>query len=242
MKRTAFLITFISFLVFPSIVSASVVKITKEGEVVSQILGAHDEISLSIPQNDDLSIVNIAGGSADPKASVFIAKADFGTNVNISNGRKNESYQIEGDKDLVEIEERAEKERVLISSQGRSFLIRQKGFTAETSYEIQVDPTSAHVSLQAPSGLRYLAVLPREALDTLLKAKIINKFNALTSAKISENTENDLVYEIAGAKALTFFNIYTHSVPVTTTISATTGEIVDIDQPFWLPLVGTLFS
>jgi hypothetical protein len=53
---------------------------------------------------------------------------------------------------------------------------------------------------------------------------------------------NKLAYEIAGDRIVNLFNIYKYAVPVKVQVSASTGEIISIDQPTWLKVVSFLFA
>lgn len=241
-KFTSVVFLIIFTLMFTQNASASVVKITNNGNMIVNVLGVTKDSVVDIPKNDDLKVINVAGSSSDPKSSILIAKADFGTSLSVSKNGKSESFSIEGDKDLVEVEERSEMQRVLISSSGRNFLIRQKGFTAQTGFEIAVDPLNANLSLKTPSGMKYLSILPREALDTLIRAKIITKFDATENATLTETQSADLVYEINGYKSLNLFNLYAYDVSVKSKVSAATGEVIYVDQPIWLNVVSALLG
>src|SRR4030042_1417021 len=72
-------------------------------------------------------------------------------------------------------EERAEIEKVTIELENDKFLIKQRSVVASTDYEININPKTAGISLKTPTGLKYLSILPRQAAETVLKSKLINK-------------------------------------------------------------------
>ena len=143
--------------------------------------------------------------------------------------------------EIIEIEERPESEKMTILLKDGKFLLRQNDITASTDYEITVDPERARLLLEAPGGKQYLSIMPREAIQTLLRAKTVSTLDYASGIQIVENEDHNLTYEVKGEKLLNFFDFYYHPVEVTAYVSALTGEITKIDQPQWLQIIGFLF-
>ena len=147
------------------------------------------------------------------------------------------NYQDE----IVEIEERPEVERFTISLSEGKFIIDQGGILAETYFTINIEPKTAELTLETPSGFRYLSILPREAVETILRAKTINRLKEGSKLIISEQNR-ELSYEIFGDRVIDVFNLVEYSVPVSSRVSASTGEILSVNQPTWLRILGFLFT
>jgi len=110
-----------------------------------------------------------------------------------------------------------------------------------TDYPININPKKNEISVQTPSGIRFLSVLPVEAAESILRARVMTR---LTGEKtfLLEGERGELVYEMNGEKVLNIFNLLDYPVEVKTKVSVLTGEIVEIDQPTWLRIVSFLFG
>jgi len=72
-----------------------------------------------------------------------------------------------------------------------------------------------------------------------LRAKFVNKIPDSNIELIEKDKE--LQYVIAGEKVFDILGLMEYSVPVTTFISASTGEILSIDSPTWFKYIKFLF-
>ena len=239
MKKIIVIFLFL-FFTFPSNLSASILKIEPNGEILATVLGESDEITLEIPSSK-LEIQEIAEVDNDQDSIISLKNQKENTVINVSTQSGNKVYDIKGDKDLIEIQERPDLEKIIISSSKDGFLFNQKGFVVWTDYEIEIDPVYARLSVKAPSGSRYVAVFPRQAVLTLLRAKIVNRVGTQEIAQLREVPGGDLAYVIKGEKIINLFDFFEYSVPVTSKVSALTGEVMEIDQPAWLKFLGFLF-
>ena len=228
-------------ILFTKIISASLLIIDKDGEIVVNVLSEEDDITLQIPDRELIAVKDVATGEVDEDTRVTLTKGNDGVMLNILGGQQGRSLDVTNYQDsVVEIEERPRVEKIAISVSGDKFLINQRNVTAQTSYEIDIDPKSAGLTLKTPSGLRFLSILPREAIDTVLRSKLINRFTKENSLTIEE-MDAELAYRVDGERVFDLFNVFEYSLPVTTKISATTGEIISIDSPKWLRFVAFLF-
>lgn len=244
MKMVRALFFFISLLVFfltASSVEASLVTIDREGKLIINVLSIKDSIELEIPRRDFLEIKDIATETPDPSAKISLAKVDGKVKLNVSTGSGEKTLDVTNFQDgIVEIEQRPEVEMVTIGVENDKFTIKQRGVTAETDYEINIDPQSAGLTLSTPSGFRYLSILPRQATEIILRSRIINRISG--GSKISlEEVEGELSYGVAGERVINLFNLFDYSVPVSARVSASTGEVLSVDQPTWLRILGFLF-
>ena len=221
---------------------ASLVVVQKDGKVVINVLSTEDSIELEIPRRDFLEVKNIAEDTPDPEAKISLAKEDGKFKLNVSSKSGEKSLDVTNYSDeIVEIEERPALERIRIGVSDNQFTIEQKGVVARTDYEINIDPKTAGLTLTTPSGLRFLSILPYNALQGALRAKIINRFANEARILIVE-VGRELTYELAGERVINLFNVIKYSVPVKASVSASTGEILSVDQPTWLKVLGFLFS
>ena len=237
----SFILAFLFLLLISSSVFASLVVVQKDGKVVLNVLSIEDTVELEIPRRDYLEVKSIAQEIPDPGSKISLARKDGKVTLRVSTKSGEKSLDVTNYKDeIVEIEERPALERVRIGVSGDFFTIEQRGVLAKTDYEINIDPESAGITLTTPSGLRFLSLLPYQAAETALRAKIINRLGDKDSVVIKEEGQ-ELSYELAGERVINFFNVFEYSVPVKTKISASTGEVLSIEQPTWLKVLGFLF-
>lgn len=228
------------FIVAPS-VQASLVVIDKEGRVVINVLSAEESIELEIPRSEFLEIKNVVSETPEEDAKISLAKVNGKATLEVSSPSGNKSLDVTNyNKEVIEIEERPEVQKLTISVSGDKFIIGQRNVFAETDYQINIDPQTARLTLETPSGLRFLSILPRQATDSVLRAKYINRIESERNLVIKEEG-SDLTYEVFGDKVLNFFNFFEYPIPVSVQVSASTGEILYVDQPIWLKVINFLF-
>ncbi len=143
---------------------------------------------------------------------------------------------------IVEIEQDQGSKTIKIGKVDSNFGISQSGITALTSYPIHIDAASKTISVATNSGERIIAVMPDDALETLVRANIVNTISQDGQVVLGENENGELTYSIPAERNVNLFNIHTIAVPVNTTVSATSGKVLKIDEPQWLKVFGFLFS
>ncbi|MFV1917106.1 MAG: hypothetical protein ACC618_01285 [Patescibacteria group bacterium] len=220
---------------------ASLVTIDKEGRVTLNVLSAEESIELEIPRREYLEVKDIAEGIPNPQAKISLLRSNGKVSLQVSTSSGDKSLDVTDYKgEIVEIEERPAVERIAISVFGDKFEIVQRGVIAETSYEINIDPQTARLTLETPSGLRFLSILPRQAVDVVLRAKYINRIGGQNRLSIEEEGR-ELAYVVPGDKIINLFDLFEYKVPVKAVVSASTGEILSVEQPTWLRVLGFLF-
>src|SRR3989338_3855126 len=211
---------------FASEADASLIYITKKGEVVTKVLSFSSE--LSIPKANELEIKDAATG-AGGETSVYLAKVDGKVSMKVGEGKEMEvTNQTQ---ELVEIEERADVKKLMVGIKDNKFALEQEGAVALTDFPINIDPKENRLSVVTSSGRKYLAILPLEAVNTALRAKALT--NLQGNLTIVED-EKDVLYELTGIRKVNLFNFYNLEVPVTAKVSASTGEVFTKDQPVWV--------
>lgn len=236
------IITCFLSLVFTSSAQASLVTIEEGGEVVINVLSAEESIELEIPQREYLAVKDIVETDSSPDTRISFSKDGEEIRLNVSTAQGDKSLDVSNYLDpVVEIEERPQTQKLSIGVKNGLFEIKQKGITVQTDYEISIDPKTAGLTLKTPSGLRFLSILPLEAANSIFRTKLINRLPKGNAMKLVELEGRELAYEITGDKVISILNVYNHSIPVTTKISASTGEILTIDEPSWLKVFSFLF-
>lgn len=245
MKKFVFVLTFsaIFCLSIGAAKAESLLVVDKDGEVIWKVLSSTDSISLSIPQREHLEITDVAasfGTTSDAKIS--LEKEDGNISLNIDSSEGSRSLDVTNwQDDLIEVEERGETQKLIIRIIDGEFSIEQKGISVTTSYPISIDPKRNEISVQTPSGARFLSILPMEAAESALRARVITKFTD-EKASLIERDKGELVYVFNGEKILNLFNLIDYPVEVKASVSVLTGEIVHVEQPPWLRVLSFLLG
>lgn len=232
MRKTLFLaILALSF--FTKEAEAALVVVDKNGEVTVNVLSSESSLALSVANPVNLDIKQTVEKGLE---NVRISLKRDGENVKLI-AEDRELDVTKWRDDVVTLEERQGVHKVEISLKENAFAIKQNDLVAETNYPINIDPKENKITLETETGEKFLAVLPYDAAMSTLRAKVLTSVNK--NMRITEE-EKDLSYAIEGERVINFFNIYELSIPVKTKVSASTGELLFVDQPVWLNILGYL--
>jgi hypothetical protein len=223
-------------------VDAKVITITQEGEVVWNVLSDKDSLALEVADSPGFEVREVANLSPKRNAKISLEKTESGVGLTILSNSGEETINLENTQtNIIEIEERPQVNKISIGADENDFLIRQGSVLARTSYPIEIDSESAALAVKTQTGEKYIYIMPKTAVDGLLRAKTVSVVNAEKEIRITEE-EGILVYKVSGEKYLNLFNVYTYPVDVEASISTTTGEIVRTNTPIWLSVVSYLLS
>jgi len=228
-------------LVFPKGAQATLLVIDQKGEVVWNVLAS--ESTLGVPKSSEIIIKSLAAGIPGASSLVSLLREGDRVTLSVKDGQEERSLdvtQLGGE--IVEIEQRPSTRKVKIGVLGEKFLIEEEGILALTDYPIKIDPQRAELSVVTASGHRILPFLPREAFEVAVRAKIISKERVGETMQLTEGGQGQLAYHISGERTLNLLNLFELNIPVSTSVSALTGEILSIDQPAWLRIFGFVFS
>ena len=237
MKKMIFLCV-ITFLFFLSTrpAKASIIAIDKNGNITWKILAYESPLALEVPKQN-LEVKNVTNTDSSNR-EISLTKEDGKERLKVG---ENDTLDVTNMGDsLVEIEERGDIKKIEIGIKGDKFSIKEGEILALSSYPINIDPIENRLSVVTPSGKKYLGIFPYEAAQVALRSKYINKINQKTFDITEEN--RDVSYLITGDRVINLFNIIKINIPVTTKISASTGEILSVEQPMWLKVLGFMFS
>lgn len=223
-------------------VEAALVDIGSGGSLEINVLSAEDSQGLEVPKNEEISLRDVSGVGVKGKSRLYLEKQDGDVSLSVltETGLKQlDITDYEGD--IVEVEERPQVQRLRISTSDGRFYIKQGGFEVVTDYEIDIDPSDAAISIKTLSGKRFLSVLPRNAIESLLRTKAITYVNS-GGIELKEEFGKDLSYYVEGERVLDFFGLYSYPVVVRSVVSAVTGEVVEMEKPLWLDLAVLFFG
>lgn len=242
MKKTSlFFLVFSLFLfAFARSVSASIVTVDANGKIIFNVLA--DQIALNVPQKSSLEVKDVATAGSAVNENISIKKDGDKVLLLVGQGSSQRSFDVTNQNEsLVTLEERGSIKRINITTKDGKFVIEQNGVSGVTDYPINIDPQKDELSVQTSSGAIFLAVLPTEAAESALRSKYISKVTD-KNLDISEKQTGILSYAVKGERTIHLFNLINYGVPVTTYISSSTGEILSVDQPTWLRVLGFLFT
>ncbi|MFC1649645.1 hypothetical protein ACFL2C_02980 [Patescibacteria group bacterium] len=216
-------------------VEASLVTISSSGGISINVLGEHVD--------KEVNVSKIAIADNSEKDKVFFSREDNSVKLSVVTENGEETLEVTdfGD-DLVEIESRPDTERVVIGIDGNNYTLTQGNLKTSTDFDISIDPENARLSLATPQGIRFVSVFPKDATDLLLKSKTFSNLSEDNPIRIVENEDGFLTYEVVGIKNINVLNLIDLPIEITGYVSTSTGEIVSVDQPVWLPIAEYLFS
>lgn len=229
------------FILMSSDVGASLLSIDKDGEITWKVLSEQDDSSLDVPTHSYIEVKRIADADVSANPSIELTKSGDKMNLSVIDDSEEREIDISNTQgDIVEIEERPEIQKINIGIKENKFSLRQKGVLALTEFPIKIDPVSARLAVGTSSGDRYLSVLPYEAVQGVLRTKLISRVNDNT-LEIVEN-DSELQYAFSGEKVFNILDFYEYAIPVSLKVSATTGETVSIEGPDWYKVIGFFLS
>ena len=227
------------FILAPKGVNAAIAVVDKEGDVVVNVLSEQDSVDASG------STLEVVGGTPEVKytnANIALTKDRDRLSLSILSSSGGKDFDITDYKDSVlEIEERPAVEKISISVADGGFLISQGDIHAQTDYQIQIDPKKGKLALETPTGYKFLSVLPKQVASLLLRSKLASKIVPENATYLLEDGKGNLYYDVTAEKVIPVFNVYNYEFSVRAKVSATTGEIISVDEPTWYRFFNFLF-
>lgn len=107
---------------------------------------------------------------------------------------------------------------------------------AETRFPLTIDQTTGQLMVITPNGPRPIRVLPDQASQVAQNAGVQNKIDKLEVLSSTSATDS-VVIKLTGAKTGSILGLIPINQPVETEVGAQTGQIVNVNAPFWLRLL-----
>lgn len=215
---------------------ASIVNVSKEGEIVWQVLSEKDSV---LREEKDFDVKETSQNVS--KTSNIALKNVEGTPTLVveDKGIKKEINLKDYSENIVEIQERPNIQKLSINVKDGKFNLIQKDLTVKTDYEIIINPDDAKVSVKTLQGEYYLSVLPFSAVQSLFRGKFLDDLDK-ENINLTEDQEK-LTYVVKGERQVNIFDLYIYQIPVTAYVSASTGEVLKYDAPIWWKTISFLF-
>lgn len=217
-------------------IHASVVTIGLDGELVMNVLSYES-------QRESITVTELMGGQI-PIGDRISLKNDGGKSrllVTVG-GNSYEADVTDFEGEVIEIEERIIPNTVKVFVEKGEFLIQQRGYTARTRFPITIEAATKEFSVKTSSGVSYLSILPYEAIDNLMRAGILSKLHDNSQIKLSEDPQGGMKYVASGIKSFKLFTFIEFEAEVVVSVSASTGEVLSVEQPLWLSVFGHFLS
>lgn len=208
-------------LIFSISTKAALITVNPQGKIIWQVLGDSTIEVKKVAQNTNESQIALTNDNGTTKLN----------GIDVSNFKDT----------LIELEARPDSSDLKISGSNGTFSIEENGVTAQTQFPITIDAAKNELSVTTATGDRVIAILPYEAVQSLMRANYINKVNQ-NQINLDESSKGELQYKVDGIKNINLFNIANIDAKVSSNVSATTGEILKLDQPQWLKFFGFVFN
>jgi len=233
----------ISLLFFSGPVStyASLLVVEDNGEIIWNVLSEETSVDLGIPRHSYIEVKRAAETQPPQSSVVKLTRENDKVSLVVSSDSETRELDVTNwNETLVEIEERPETQRLTIGMKDNKFKLQQRGISALTDFPVSVDSKKAQLSVQTTTGEKFISIFPYQATEAALRTKIVNRLES-TQIEIIEK-ESKLQYLIHAQKVFNFFDVYEYVIPITTYISASTGEVLGLEGPGWLKYISFLFT
>ena len=234
---TILLIVSIVFCTFKP-AKAALVSIRSDGDVLVNVLPANIETD----ELGEIAVQKIEGKSTYKNAHLTL-RQESGNYILIltdESGEKSlEVKDFEGD--IVTFEERPQVKSLSIAVSAGKFVLKDSGVSAETNFEIGIDPKNAKLFVNTLTGSKYITILPAEASKIALQSKIFDYLD-LDAKNTIDEVDEKVAYTIRGEKIINFFNVYYYTLPIAAQVSAVDGVILGSNEPMWVKILGIFLT
>lgn len=228
--KKVFILAILIFLFNPSVASASLVTKTRNNEIEVKVLGANTFSLNSAAESIGGIISNFSISIEENNLILSLSDKKVTKNLNLEN--------FEGD--VLEIQRNEDKDRVVVASKDGSFYIKQRGVLAATNHTLSVNNNENKLILNTEDGDKYIYVYPYEALEPLIKTKLIDEIAETGEINLIELEEGEIVYLIKGVREHNILGLFNLPVNVEISVSAKTGNVISIDAPTWSKILNIL--
>ncbi|MEK7605066.1 MAG: hypothetical protein AAB478_00935 [Patescibacteria group bacterium] len=112
------------------------------------------------------------------------------------------------------------------------------GISVQTQYPVVIDPKTQTIAIRTPSGVTIINTLPSQALSGIDAA---DKPTTIQSAVLGAQA-GQAYYEVTGIQDRKFIGLIPVTANVETKINAQNGSIITVDKPWYLNLLGFLYT
>lgn len=126
---------------------------------------------------------------------------------------------------------------VEIEAAGNKFKLTVQGQGVDTNFPITFDKTTSQLFVQIGTGLKEIRILPNQASEIARQAGIQNKLSDQLVEATSSATNDSLAFKVTGTRTGKFLGLIPISAELEAEVGAQSGQILKVNQPFWLKLL-----
>lgn len=189
----------------------------------------HDEIENEVEQG------NVEKVEVNPTSE----KTGEGTlKIERTNGSSTEQAVPSSTASLISVQNsQAGAVSISVNKDGTVTLVNN-GVTVTTTYPVIIDPKSQTVAIKTPSGVTVINTLPSQALSGINAA---DKPTTIQTAVLGAQ-DGQAYYEVTGTQEKKFIGLVPVSASIQTRINAQNGSLITVDKPWFLSLLGFLYT
>lgn len=153
----------------------------------------------------------------------------------------------------LKVEANGVEQSVKVKAQNNMFVIEQEGLAASgvgtqsatINLPLTIDPVTNSIAVTTKLGTIKVLQLPATAIKAALAR---NTLNTVISTELGESEKSTIdpnqqvVYRITGIKNTKFLGLFKVDAPIITEVSAITGQLTFVKQPWYLNAFGFLFA
>lgn len=141
------------------------------------------------------------------------------------------------------VKENGQEQQVELNPSNQGVEFQASGSAAFTNFPLSFDKATGQLVVNTPNGPKIIRVLPDTASEVAMSAGVQNQIDKiqLITGNVPNSSE-PLVFSITGKRTGYLLGLIPVSVPVDTTVGAQSGQLLQVNQPFWLQLLSPLIK
>lgn len=130
-----------------------------------------------------------------------------------------------------------------VKAEGDHLTLAAQNIGAEAQFPLTFNKATGQLLVTTPNGQRVIRILPAQASNIARSAGIQNQIDKIEIQTSSNTgTNEDVVLKLTGRKTGKILGVFDVNQPVETEIGAQSGNVVNINEPFWLRLLSPLIQ
>ncbi len=144
-----------------------------------------------------------------------------------------------GEDKMIKVKEKRGEE-LTIENDKQETILRRGKVKARTNFPLSINPDTNELVVTTPAGSKVVSVLPDTAVKALVDNGVLSTVEKDSTgeavAKLTEEN-NQLMYEVQGENKQRILGLFSVNIPKKVKISAQTGKIVKVEQPFFAKIL-----
>lgn len=144
-----------------------------------------------------------------------------------------------GEDKMIKVKEKRGEE-LTIENDKQEAVLRRGKVKARTNFPLSINPDTNELVVTTPAGSKVVSVLPDTAVKALVDNGVLSTVEKDSTgeavAKLTEEN-NQLMYEVQGENKQKILGLFSVNIPKKVKISAQTGKVVKVEQPFFAKIL-----